>query len=104
MGIRLTDSGLFALCLLVDTAWMAWMRPKMAIENNWPLLYFIALVLYQKTNEELLHPYPIFLGILCAGLIRFEFMSPKWIRFVRWIELVSLSYVMIKLVAYIMYY
>ncbi len=104
MGLRLTDSGFLALVLIAITALMAWVRPKMATESNWPLLYFIGLVLYQKMNEELLHPYPIFIGILCAGLIRFEFMSPRWVKYVRWIELVTLVYVIMKLLGFVMYF
>ena len=104
MALRLSDSGLFAIVVIIVTALLAFMRPRMQPESNWPLLYFIALVLYQKTNEELLNPYPVFIGVLCAGMIRFEFMNARFIKYFRWLELLMLVYVIWTMLGYVMYF
>jgi hypothetical protein len=102
--MRLSDSGLFAIVLMLVTVVLAYMRPKIATENNWPLLYFIALVLYQKVNEDVLGQYPVFIGIVCAGMIRFEFMNLRFVKLFRWIELMMLLYVIWQLFKYVMYF
>ena len=83
---------------------LVYMRPKIAPESNWPLLYFIGLVLYQKMFEDILNPYPIFIGVVCAGMIRFEFMNLRFLKYFRWLELLMLVYVTWQLFGYIMYF
>ena len=104
MGLRLSDSGLFAFVLMAVTALLAYMRPKLPTESNWPLLYFVGLVLYQKMYEDVLNPYPIFIGVLCAGMIRFEFMNLRFVKYFRWIELLMLVSVIWSLLGYVMYF
>ena len=83
---------------------LAYMRPKLPTESNWPLLYFVGLVLYQKMYEDVLNPYPIFIGVLCAGMIRFEFMNLRFVKYFRWIELLMLVSVIWSLLGYVMYF
>lgn len=92
------------MILMAATVLLAYMRPKMAPESNLPLLYFIALVVYQKMFQEVLNPYPIFAGVVCAGMIRFEFMNPRFVKYFRWIELVVLIYVVWSLLGFVLYF
>ena len=104
MAIRFTDSGVLAMAMIAVTILLACLRPRMAPESNWPLLYFVALVVYQKMYMDAMNPYPIFMGVVCAAMIRFEFMNPKFVRYFRWIELVMLVYVVWNLLGFILYF
>ena len=92
------------MALMAVTMLLAYMRPKIAPESNWPLLYFIGLVLYQRMFEDILNPYPIFIGVVCAGMIRFEFMDLRFLKYFRWLELLMLIYVTWQLFGYVMYF
>ncbi len=104
MSIRLTDVGVLAMAMMAITIWLMYLRPKMPAESNWPLLYFIALVVYQKTYLDTMNPYPIFAGIVCAAMIRFEFMNLRLVKYFRWIEFLMLSYVVWRLLGYLLYF
>ena len=104
MSIRLTDSGALAIIMMVLTIWIATARWKLPSESNWPLLFFIGLVVYQKMYPEVVDSYPIFIGIVCAGMIRFEFMNPRFVNVVRWVELLMFLYVIWRLLTYVLYF
>jgi hypothetical protein len=104
MALRLTDAGVLAMALLVATIILVYMRPKIPSDSNWPLLYFIGLVVYQKMYEDLMNPYPIFIGVLCAGMIRFEFMNTRFVKYCRWLELLMLTYVIWSLLGFVLYF
>ena len=104
MAIRLTESSALAMAMIVVTILLAYKRPKMAPESNWPLLYFIALVVYEKMYMDAMNPYPIFIGVVCAGMIRFEFMNPRLMKYFRWIELLILAFVVWSLLGLVLYY
>ena len=69
------------------------MRGRLANENNWPLFYYLAIVFYQKTAGRFLSAEFLYTGIVCAMMIRFEFMSPGIVKFFRVIEAICLIYV-----------
>lgn len=104
MGIRLTDSSLLAIVVMAATIWIAIARRKMSLESNWPLLYFIGLVVYQKMNPDVLDSYPIFMGIVCAGIIRFEFMNLRFAKFVCWVELLIFLYLIWRLLVFVVHF
>jgi hypothetical protein len=104
MGIRLTDSSLLAIAVMILTIWIAIARRKIPMESNWPLLYFIGLVVYQKLYPDVLDPYPIFMGVVCAGVIRFEFMNLRFAKFVCWVELLMFLYVIWRLLVFVLYF
>ena len=104
MAIRLTDSGVLAIIMMVITTWIAAARWKLPSESNWPLLFFIGLVIYQKMYPEVVDSYPIFIGIVCAGMIRFEFMNSRFVNVIRWVELLMFLYVIWRLLTYVLYF
>ena len=55
------------MAMMAITVLLVYLRPRIPAESNWPLLYFIALVVYQKMNEDMMSPYPIFAGVMFAG-------------------------------------
>lgn len=93
-----------AMAVIAITILLAYLRPKIPPESNWPLLYFIGLVVYQKLCEDVLSPYPIFIGVVCAGMIRFEFMNLRFLKYFRWLELLMLVLVLWDLLGFILYF
>ena len=104
MAIRLTDLGALAMAMMVITILLVYMRPKIVTDSNWPLLYFFALVVYQKMYDDIMSPYPIFVGVMCAAMIRFEFMSARFVKYFRWLETLTLVYVLWRLLGFLLYF
>jgi hypothetical protein len=93
MSFRFTDIELAALVACAITGWLFAARGRMASESNWPLVYYLAMVFYQKTIGHFLEANFIYAGVVCAMLIRFEFMSPIVVKIFRFIEGICLIYV-----------
>jgi len=102
--MRFTDSGLLAIIVLALTLWLAYTRPRIAPENSWPLFYYLGLVVYQKAFPDLLAAGVVYGGVVCAMLIRFEFMADKVMKFIRVLETIVLAYVVWRMIAHILYW
>ncbi len=87
----MNNAGLVLLLVLVlATAWLVAVRFQVKPDNNWPLLYYFALVAYMNYYGLAINPYVVYVAVISALLLRFEFMNPRLILFVRMIEVVSL--------------
>jgi hypothetical protein len=84
--------------LTVATVWLAIMRPRMRLDNSWPLFYYLGLVVYLNSLELVLNPYVVYVAVVCALLLRFEFMNERLIFFVRIIELGTLLHICWRLI------
>jgi hypothetical protein len=93
MSFRFTDIELLALFAAAITATLFVVRGRMAPESNWPLAFYLAMVFYQKTGGQFLEPNFIYAGVVCAMMIRFEFMSQGFVKTFRFIEAICLIYV-----------
>lgn len=89
---------------LMLTVWLAFMRPRLSPENSWPLFYYLGLVVYQKMYPDILNANVVYGGVVCAMLIRFEFMADKVMKFVRGLETIVLAYVIWRELAFIFYW
>ncbi|MBK5291757.1 MAG: hypothetical protein JJE04_08800 [Acidobacteriia bacterium] len=58
----------------------------------WPLFYYLFLVIYHQSFPGKLHPWVVYLGVVTALLIRFEFLPPRLNNAVRTIEFLGLSF------------
>jgi hypothetical protein len=93
MSLRFSDLDLFALVAAAITAWLFGARGRTAEESNWPLLYYLAMVFYQKTGGQFLDANFIYAGVVCAMMIRFEFMSQRFVKIFRFLEAICLIYI-----------
>jgi hypothetical protein len=84
---------LFTVGLLAGTVWLAASRLRMRLENNWPLVYYFAAVVYLNTYHLVLNPYVVYVAVICALLLRFEFMNERLVALVRLIEIAALVHV-----------
>jgi hypothetical protein len=83
---------LFTVGLLGGTVWLAVTRLRLRLDNNWPLVYYFAAVVYLNMYPLTLNPYVAYVAVICALLLRFEFMSERLVVLVRLIEIVALAH------------
>lgn len=95
MHLRLTDFGILTMAIIAATVWIAFMRSKLPDESNWPLVYWGFLIAYLGWTEDVFNSYVIYFGLLLALTIRFEFLSPGFIKFFNILEYLCWTYVVI---------
>jgi len=84
---------LFTVGLFAGTIWLAAMRFRMRLENNWPLVYYLGAVVYLNSYPGTLNPYVAYVAVISALLLRFEFLNERIVLLVRFIEVVALIHV-----------
>lgn len=97
-----TTFNIISAVLLGVTIWVGVSRFTSKLENNWPLFYYVFVVLYQKTFDGALDPYTVYVGVVSALFLRFEFMGGWFLKFVRSVELAVLCYVVYRCVVLIL--
>ncbi|MEJ5369582.1 MAG: hypothetical protein WHT08_14780 [Bryobacteraceae bacterium] len=81
---------LLTVGLLAGTVWLAASRLRMRLDNNWPLVYYFGAVVYLNTYHLVLNSYVVYIAVVCALLLRFEFMSERLVALVRFLEVGAL--------------
>ena len=101
--LRFSDLELLALVASAFTVWLFVARGRMALESNWPLFYYLAMVFYQKSGGRFIDANFIYAGVVCAMMIRFEFMSPGVVKIFRVIEAVCLIYIIWRCLDFVLF-
>lgn len=96
MGFRNDDLGVLSAIVFLITLWLLMARGSMRAENNWPLVYFFGMMIYLKRGGTFLEPGFVYAGVIFTLLLRFEFLSPKFVRFFRVAEACCLCYFLWK--------
>ncbi|MBI2686092.1 MAG: hypothetical protein HYX27_07240 [Acidobacteria bacterium] len=103
MSFRFSDIELLALVACGLTVWLFVMRGRLALENNWPLVYYLGMVFYQKTGGQFLDANFLYAGVVCAMMIRFEFMSQGFVKTFRVIEAICLIYIIWRCIDFVLF-
>lgn len=103
MSLNLSNEGLLTIILAGLTIWLGAVRARIRTENNWPLIYYLLLVLYQKRYPDNIAPLWVYVGVVNALFLRFEFIGGIFVKILRAIELVVLAYVVWRSLAVIFY-
>jgi hypothetical protein len=83
--------------LIAFTIFIAVVRSKRPLENNWPLLYWILVVFFVLVRaEDSFNPTYLLIGLASGLLLRFEFMNSMFIRIIRTVELAAMLYVVCR--------
>ena len=93
---NLITSGVMALTIAV----LVW-RFVGKLESNWPLVYYLLLVVYLRVFEGSIDPYVVYVAVISALFLRFEFMGGWFLKFVRVVEFgthVYISYRCVQLI------
>lgn len=85
--------------LLMGATWIGLSRFSMRLENSWPLLFYLMLVLYLNSYDQVLNPYVVYVAVVCALFVRFEFMNERVVFFTRVIEVAALAHIGYRLLA-----
>jgi hypothetical protein len=97
MSFRATNFTVTVLLLVAFTIFMAYVRQRKSLENNWPILYWLLVVFFAIIRPEETFSIEILLvGLACGFLLRFEFMNPFFIKSVRIIEGLVFAYVIYR--------
>jgi hypothetical protein len=95
--VRYTASNVTTAVMLGLTLWLVIGRFKVRGDSNWPLYYWAALIAYHQGFQGHLNQYALYAGVICALLIRFEFVG-GWFRILlRGVELGVLLHVVYQL-------
>jgi len=103
MSLNLSNEGLLTIILAGMTIWLAVVRGRLRMENNWPLIYYLLLVLYQKRYPDNIAPIGVYIGVVNALFLRFEFVGGIMVKILRAIEIMVLAYVLWRCLGVIFY-
>lgn len=103
MSFRFSDLELLALVASGLTGWLFAIRGRLQVESNWPLVFYLGMVLYQKTGGHFLDANFIYAGVVCAMMIRFEFMSQTFVKIFRFIEAICLIYIIWRCLDFVLF-
>ena len=73
MGIQYTPLTITSVLVMAFTVWMIVGRFKAVAESNWPLFYYLGIVIYSFIYPGYLDPRVVYAGVLIALFLRFEF-------------------------------
>jgi hypothetical protein len=78
-----TYSDFIPLIMIGLTVWVMRVRFTSPIEIPWPMLYYLALVIFVRSNEGEFNNLLIFIGVLCAAFLRYEFLGGIFLKIFR---------------------
>jgi hypothetical protein len=90
-----TYSDFIPLIMIGLTIWLMRVRFTSPIEIPWPMIYYLALVLFVRSNEGEFNNYLIFGGVVCALFLRYEFLGGIFLKIFRTGEFVVHLYVIV---------
>ena len=90
-----------AFIMLIFTGWLVGARFKIRTDSNWPFIYYAVEVFFHQGMPGVLAPLPIYIAVVCALFLRFEFMSDPFRGLFRVAEAFGLAYVITALVGYV---
>lgn len=82
----------FTAALLAAAVWLMATRFRLALDSNWPLIFYAGVVLFQNRFAGSMNAYAVYVAVMCALLLRFEFLNERLITLVRLIETICLLY------------
>ena len=102
MYFPITLFNVVTLFLMAVTAFIAVKRFTFRVDSNWPLVYYVVLIAYWRGFPYTLENYWVLGGVLCALLLRFEFLGGAAVKLIRAVELAVFAYVMLRCVKLIL--
>jgi hypothetical protein len=87
----------WALLLTVLLAWVLTSRFSGKIDPSWQLLVWVLVVVFANFYEGVMHSTVLYVGLVCAMLLRFEFMGGLALKAVRFFEVGSIAFLLSQL-------
>ncbi len=89
-------TSIYTVTIFALTLWFMRRRFTQSTDWNFPLMYYLLLVLYARGMEGLFVNEVIFAAAIGAMFIRFEFLGKIPLRVIRTYEFLVLVYVVVK--------
>jgi hypothetical protein len=96
MSFHATNFTVSILLLMALTLFIAGVRVRKPVENNWVLFYWILVTVVTITNPDLYDFRVIAAGLAAGLLVRFEFMSGAITRLVLIVEMCVWAYILYR--------
>ncbi len=93
---------LASFCLAVCALWLVMARFRMKPDNSWPLPFYFVLVAYHNVYDLVMNSYVVYVAVVCALLMRFEFLNDRMLLIVRFIEMLALLHIAYSLISVIL--
>ena len=90
-----SNFSIIILLLMAATVFIFGVRQARPMENNWPLLYWIAFFLFASSQPDAYKPEAAFIGLGCGLMLRFEFMNRVFAKLIRYVEVTVFCYIVI---------
>ncbi len=90
MGQEYSPGNVTTGVMVILTVWTVVTRFRFRSDANWPLLYYLFVVIYHQWSPGKLNPWVIYVGVIGALLLRFEFMGGAFLKFIRVVEVIVL--------------
>jgi hypothetical protein len=68
-------------------------------DSNLPLIFYFVAVVFSNLSDRGVNPYLLYVGLIFALLLRFEFMNPGFAKIVAYFSMGSLSLIIYSFVA-----
>jgi hypothetical protein len=95
MSFHATNYTISIALLMALTVFMAGLRMRSALENNWVLLYWILVTVVSfRYPEQTFDPRIIMIGLAAGLLLRYEFLGRYAAGIVRLIEVCIWAYIL----------
>ena len=93
MSFTATNYTVSLVLLMALTVFIAGVRLRKPVENNWPFLYWVLVGVLALTNSDLFDLRIIAVGVIAGLLLRFEFMSRGVSKVIMTVEMAVWVYI-----------
>jgi len=69
------------------SVWTIVSRVRGRPDANWPLFFYLGVVMYHQGLPGRLHPYLVFSGVISTLLLRFEFMGGPMLKLMKVVDI-----------------
>jgi hypothetical protein len=103
--MRATNFSVTVVLLVAFTIFIAVVRSKKPLENNWPVLYWLLVLFFTLVRPEDTFRFDVLLvGFACGLLLRFEFMNSFFIQLFRVLEFLVMLYIVCRGIQIVLQY
>lgn len=78
------------------TLMMIGVRQRRPLEDNWPLLYWLVILMFAFAQPDIFNLEAMYIGLAAGLMLRFEFMNASFARVFKGVELGVWVYVLVR--------
>jgi hypothetical protein len=97
MSFHATNFTVTLMLLVAFTIFIAGVRNKKSVDSNWPVIYWVLVVMFTLARPEETFDFRfVLIGIGAALLLRFEFMNDFFVKVFRAVETAAFIYIVLR--------